>query len=193
MSVLTVRVRRKAFGPVVVLRDVDFTVAAGETPAVPGPSGVGKSMLLRIVAGLDPDFDGSVARPERLAMVFQEPTLLPWRTALANLTLTTGVDTAGAQAALAEVGLAGKGALFPRQLSLGQKRRLGLARAFAARPELLLMDEPFASLDAERIEKMLALTERLVAAMRPAALFVTHSAVEAARLPTRVLRLAPRG
>ena len=193
MSVLTVRVRRKAFGPVVVLRDVDFTVAAGETLAVLGPSGVGKSTLLRIVAGLDPDFEGSFSRPERLAMVFQEPTLLPWRTALANLTLTTGVDTAGAQAALAEVGLAGKGALFARQLSLGQKRRLGPARAFAARPELLLMDEPFASLDAERIEKMLALTERLVAAMRPAALFVTHSAVEAARLPTRVLRLAPRG
>ena len=73
------------------------------------------------------------------------------------------------------MGLADKGALYPRQLSLGQQRRLALARAFAARPELLLLDEPFVSLDAPLVEEMLALTERLIAATRPATLFVTHS------------------
>ena len=89
-------------------------------------------------------------------MVFQEPTLLPWRTALRNLTLVTGVDDAAAEAALEAVGLRGPGGLFPRQLSLGQQRRLALARAFATRPELLLLDEPFVSLDGPLVEEMLA-------------------------------------
>lgn len=193
MNLLAVAIRRKAFGTVEVLRDLAFEVDRGETLAVLGPSGVGKSTLLRIVAGLDPDYDGRVTRPERLAMVFQEPTLLPWRNTAQNVTLTTGVDAAQAEAALAEVGLAGKGALYPRQLSLGQQRRLGLARAFAVRPDLLLMDEPFVSLDAERVEEMLALTERLIAATRAATVFVTHSVAEAERLATRVLRIGPPG
>jgi sulfonate transport system ATP-binding protein len=188
---LTVDIRRKAFGANEVLRDVAFEVRPGETLAVVGPSGVGKSTLLRIVAGLDADYAGEVRRPERTAMVFQEPTLLPWRSAAQNLTLTTGVDAARAEAALGEVGLAGRGGLFPRQLSLGQQRRLALARAFARRPELLLLDEPYVSLDADLVEEMLALTERLIAATRPATLFVTHAAAEAERLATQVLRLGP--
>ena len=189
MSALEVEVRRKAFGAHVVLRDLAFEVAAGETLAVLGPSGIGKSTLLRIVAGLDRDFEGQVTRPERVAMVFQEPTLLPWRSALKNLTLTTGVGAGDAEAALEAVGLRGRGGLYPRQLSLGQQRRLALARAFVARPELLLLDEPFVSLDAPLVAEMLALTERLIAAARPATLFVTHSAAEAERLATRVLRI----
>lgn len=192
MTALRVALRRKAFGAQEVLRDLAFEVAAGETLVIFGPSGAGKSTLLRIIAGLDRDFEGEVARPDRLAMIFQEPTLLPWRSAAQNLTLTAGVTPAAAEAALAEVGLAGKGALFPRQLSLGQQRRLALARAFAARPRLLLMDEPFVSLDAARVEEMLVLTERLIAAQRPATIFVTHSATEAERLATRVLRIEAR-
>ena len=189
VSALEVEIRRQAFGDHEVLRDLRFTGAAGETLAVLGPSGSGKSTLLRILAGLDDDFEGSVRRPERVAMVFQEPTLLPWRRAIENLTLVTGVSRAQAEAALAEVGLAGRGTLYPRQLSLGQQRRLALARAFATRPELLLLDEPFVSLDARLVGEMLALTEALIAATRPATVFVTHSVAEAERLASRVLRI----
>ena len=188
-AALTASIRRKAFGAHEVLRDLSFSVEPGETLAVLGPSGAGKSTLLRILAGLDRGFEGEVRRPERVAIVFQEPTLLPWRRAVANLTLTTGVDAARAEAALADVGLAGRGALYPRQLSLGQQRRLALARAFVTRPQLLLLDEPFVSLDQPLVEEMLGLTEALIAAARPATVFVTHSAAEAERLATRVLRI----
>jgi NitT/TauT family transport system ATP-binding protein len=189
LSALEVGIRRKAFGRHEVLRDLAFTVEAGETLAVLGPSGAGKSTLLRIVAGLDADFEGSVRRPDEIAFVFQEPTLLPWRSTLDNLTLVTAVDPARAEGALAEVGLQGKGRLYPRQLSLGQQRRLALARAFVTGPQLLLLDEPFVSLDAPLVAEMLALTEQLITRARPATVFVTHSAAEAERLATRVLRI----
>jgi NitT/TauT family transport system ATP-binding protein len=189
LSALEVGIRRKAFGRHEVLRDLAFTVEAGETLAVLGPSGAGKSTLLRIVAGLDADFEGSVRRPDEIAFVFQEPTLLPWRSTLDNLTLVTAVDPARAEGALAEVGLQGKGRLYPRQLSLGQQRRLALARAFVTGPQLLLLDEPFVSLDAPLVAEMLALTEQLITRVRPATVFVTHSAAEAERLATRVLRI----
>ena len=193
MTGLAVQIRRKAYGAHEVLRDLGFSVGPGETLAVLGPSGVGKSTLLRIVAGLDRAFEGEIRRPERIALVFQEPTLLPWRSVLKNLTLVTGAADAAAEQALASVGLAGKGGLYPRQLSLGQQRRLALARAFVTRPELLLLDEPFTSLDAPLVEEMLELTERLIAETRPATLFVTHSATEADRLATRVLRITAPG
>ncbi len=189
LSALDVAIRRKAFGSNLVLQDLIFSVDPGETLAVIGPSGVGKSTLLRIVAGIDRDFEGTVARPDRVAMVFQEPTLLPWRSALRNLTLVTGVEDFVAEAALEAVGLRGTGDLFPRQLSLGQQRRLALARAFATRPQLLLLDEPFVSLDGPLVAEMLALTEALIAQARPATLFVTHSTAEAERLATRILRI----
>src|SRR5690625_1827973 len=103
--VLAVAVRRKAFGRTTVLRDIGFEVREGETLAIIGPSGVGKSTLLRIVAGLDTDFEGEIRRPNRVAIMFQEPTLLPWRNAIENLTLVTGISPAEAEAALGTVGL----------------------------------------------------------------------------------------
>lgn len=186
---IDVAIREKRFGETRVLADVAFGLSEGETLAITGPSGIGKTTLLRIVAGLDTEFDGHVTRPERLAMVFQEPTLLPWRSARDNIRLTAHVDAGEADEALAEVGLSGKEEHFPAQLSLGQQRRLALARALAARPELLLMDEPFVSLDAPIVEEMLQLTEQLLANHRIATIFVTHSPSEAARLATRTLRL----
>jgi len=186
---LHVAIREKSFGATPVLRDLVFQVARGEVLAVLGPSGVGKSTLLRLIAGLDTGFQGQIRREGRLAMVFQEPTLMPWRSALDNLRLTTGVDAGQAEAALARVGLAGKGALYPGQLSLGQQRRLSLARAYAAKPDILLLDEPFVSLDDALVADMLTLTESVIAEQRPATVFVTHSPAEAERLATRQLVL----
>lgn len=188
---IRVAIREKWFGTLAVLRDIGFEVAAGEVLAILGPSGIGKSTLQRIVAGIDADFAGHVARPERMAMVFQEPLLLPWRTAAENLTLIhPGLGRQGAIAALARVGIADKADRFPRQLSLGQQRRVALARAFSGRPQALILDEPFASLDPATAEGMMALTEGLIRDIRPATVFVTHSGAEAARLADRVLRLA---
>lgn len=188
---LQVAITAKSFGNVTVLRDLVFQVARGEVLAVLGPSGVGKSTLLRIIAGLDTDYRGQIRREGQVAMVFQEPTLLPWRSARDNLTLTTRATPTEADAALGRVGLAGKGMLFPGQLSLGQQRRLSIARAYAARPAILLLDEPFVSLDDALVDDMLALTESVIAEQRPATVFVTHSQAEADRLATRQMRLHP--
>ncbi|GAA0296038.1 ATP-binding cassette domain-containing protein [Rhodovulum strictum] len=190
---IRVDIRAKSFGGTAVLGRVAFEVAQGETVAILGPSGIGKTTLLRIVAGLDERFEGNVERPGRIAMVFQEPTLLPWRSVLKNLTLVhPGLTRRAARDMLARVGIGDKAHAFPGQLSLGQQRRLALARAFAGHPELLIMDEPFVSLDPATAEAMLALTERLIAEERPATLFVTHSRAEAERLATRILDLVGR-
>ena len=193
MSGLSVEIRAKRFGGDAVLGALAFDVAPGETVAILGPSGAGKSTLLRIAAGIDTEFEGRATRPDRMAIVLQEPTLLPWRSAAANLTIVhPGLGRAGAEDMLARVGLAGRGDAFPGQLSLGQQRRLALARAFAGGPGGLVLDEPFVSLDAATAEAMLALTERLIAEVRPATLLVTHAEAEAARLADRVLRLGGR-
>ena len=181
--------RAKSFGTRPVLGALTLEVAAGERVALLGPSGIGKTTLIRIVAGLDRDFRGRLDVPERLAMVFQEPTLLPWRTALLNVTLPTGADRDRALGLMAGVGLAGREGAYPRQLSLGQQRRLGLARAFAARPQILLMDEPFASLDAATSARMLDLTARLLEDSGAGLILVTHDPAEAARLSARPLML----
>ena len=175
-------------GQAQILGDVSFELAPGETLAITGPSGIGKTTLLRAVAGLEPGLIGTVRAP-RIAMVFQEPTLLPWRRALDNITLLSGVSETRAQALLAEVGLADKACLFPGQMSLGQQRRLSFARALAGAPDVVLMDEPFVSLDADLVEDMMRLFESLRAHHGFACLFVTHSRSEAARLATRVLEL----
>lgn len=180
----------KSFGARAVLGPVSLELGRGRRLAVLGPSGIGKSTLLRIVAGLDGAHDGlRVTGAARLALVFQEPTLLPWRDALANITIPTRVDAARARALLDQVGLAGKEAHYPRQLSLGQQRRLALARAFATRPDVLLMDEPFASLDGETAARMIALTSELLDRTGAGLFLVTHAQDEAAALGAQVLRL----
>ena len=180
----------RSFGPRRVLGPLSLSVRRGERVALLGPSGIGKTTLLRILAGLDRDFHGTRTAPERLAAVFQEPTLLPWRSALANLTLTTGASPAAARRLMAELGLAGREGAFPRQLSLGQQRRLALARAFAAGPDILLMDEPFASLDEDTRGRMLDLTARLLKASGAGVVVVTHDPAEAARLDARPMLLS---
>jgi ABC-type nitrate/sulfonate/bicarbonate transport system ATPase subunit len=193
---IKVDIQSKSFGSAPVLGPIRFDVSQSQTVALVGPSGIGKSTLLRIVSGIDTDFKGSVTRPENQAVVFQEPTLLPWRSSLENLCIFhPELSKDRALDMLDRVGLGGMDALFPGQLSLGQQRRLSLARAFIGTPEMLIMDEPFVSLDPKTAQTMLTLTQELIAETRPATLFVTHDSQEADALADRVLRLqaGPQG
>jgi sulfonate transport system ATP-binding protein len=133
-----------------ILRDVAFTLRQGEVCALLGPSGCGKTTLLRIVARLDTAFEGRLVLPSRnkTGMVFQEPRLLPWRSVAQNLRLV-GTSSEGEIAEIvAALHLSKHLEHFPGELSLGLARRVAIARAIAVKPDLLLLDEPFVSLDA---------------------------------------------
>lgn len=173
-----------------ILGDIRIALKQAETLALVGPSGIGKTSLLRIIAGIETDFQGNVRVEGKIAMVFQEPTLLPWRSVRENITIPTGVSTQTADSALEDVGLSGRGSDYPGQLSLGQQRRLSLARAFSVRPALLLLDEPFVSLDPALAEEMMALFLQLRDADQVATIFVTHIAEEADKLASRTVQLA---
>jgi ABC-type nitrate/sulfonate/bicarbonate transport system ATPase subunit len=161
-----------------------------------GPSGCGKTTLLNLVAGLDTDFEGEVSLPEpaRIGYVFQEPRLLPWLTVEDNLRLVLPEEPASEAkvgAWLAEMGLADVRAVFPTRLSLGMARRLALARAFIIQPTVLLMDEPFVSLDEPTADRLRRLLLETLSAHPATVLFVTHNLREAITLADRIALLAP--
>ncbi|WP_019927560.1 ABC transporter ATP-binding protein [Nocardia sp. BMG111209] len=179
----------RAFGDRRVLDGIGLTVRRGEFLALLGASGSGKTTLLRILAGLDRPDAGTVLVPRARTVVFQEPRLIPSQRVLGNVTigLPRGAATREtAQAALAEVGLADHARAWPATLSGGEAQRVALARALVREPELLLLDEPFAALDALTRLRMQDLVADLCARHHPAVLLVTHDVDEAIRLADRV-------
>lgn len=178
-----------------IFRDFRLDVEPHGIVVLLGPSGLGKTTLLNMVAGLDRDYRGSVtfsgARP-RIAYAFQSPRLLPWRTVLENvvLPLRSGEESlARGRTMLAEVGLADAADAYPERLSLGQQRRVALARAFVIEPDVLLMDEPFVSLDEASAGKLRSLLRTLLVRRPATVLFVTHHSREAVELASRIVML----
>ena len=195
---LDVSIKQKSYraasgGSIEVLRDMAFTLRAGAVGALVGPSGCGKTTLLRIAAGLDTAFDGRVRRhgAPRLAMVFQEPRLLPWRTVEQNVRLgAPEAADADLDVLFGALGLAAHRHHFPGELSLGQARRVALARAFAVKPDLLVLDEPFVSLDAALAKHLQEELAALVTSRHVTTLIVTHSMDEAIGLADRLFLLS---
>jgi ABC-type nitrate/sulfonate/bicarbonate transport system ATPase subunit len=196
---LEVAIRQKAYraatgGTLRVIDGMTFSLGKGEVGALVGPSGCGKTTLLRIIAGLDTDYEGEVHLPDhgRLGMVFQEPRLLPWRTLEQNVRLAAPQVTDDEMTSLfAALGLSAHRQHYPGELSLGLARRVALARAFAVNPNLLLLDEPFVSLDdalATRLRDELA---ELVTSRPVTTLLVTHNVEEAIALADRLFLLSP--
>lgn len=179
----------RCFGDRVVLHDLDLDIGDSEFVVLLGPSGCGKSTLLRLLAGLDRPDGGEIRVPKDRAIVFQGARLLPWEKAWRNVTIgLTGSDAkAKALAALREVGLADRAEAWPKTLSGGEAQRVALARALVSNPSLVLLDEPFAALDAITRLRMHALVRDLRTQHNAAMLLVTHDVDEAIALGDRVL------
>ena len=185
--------RTAAGGRLHVLGELSIALAKGEVAALVGPSGCGKTTLLRIITGLDRDFEGTVSLPVncKLGVVFQEPRLLPWRTVEENIRLIAPQASAQSLKTLfATLGLAEHRRHYPSELSLGQARRVALARAFAVEPDLLILDEPFISLDAALADRLRGELIELVSRRPVTTLVVTHNIEEAIGLADRVFLLS---
>lgn len=197
----------KAFGPLQVLRDLNFTVADHEFVAIVGPSGCGKTTLLRTIAGIEKADHGAVMIDGRAikgpgadrGFVFQQDSLFPWRTIWQNVVFGLEVEgrlnadnVARAKDLLKLVGLAGFEKYYPTQISGGMRQRVNLARALAINPEVLIMDEPFSALDAQTREVMQLELLRIWQQGRKTVLFITHQIDEAVFLADRIVVLGRR-
>ncbi len=204
---IAIKSKRYEDPPTEALADVNFGANPGDFVALVGPSGAGKSTLLNTIAGLDKDLDGyihidgkpiqangEIGAPQS-AFVFQTPRLMPWLTALDNVRLVLGKtpqDEAHAKQTLEEVQLGEFLHAYPGQLSGGMQRRVALARAFAVKPGLLLMDEPFVSLDEPTAIRLRTQLLALWSKLKPTVLYVTHDLREAIALADRLLFFSSR-
>lgn len=193
-------IKEKSFGEKALFDGLRFEVPAGQVVALIGPSGVGKSTLLRMIGGIDPDYEGDIliddlgpADAEVPGFVFQDPRLLPWETALGNLLAVKPdlADDEGRQL-LVNVGLDAAENLRPGELSGGMQRRVALARALAVSSRLLLLDEPFVSIDRKLARELQALVASVVDRLGLTVLLVTHDPYDAAVLADRVITLRGR-
>jgi sulfonate transport system ATP-binding protein len=193
-TVVRIRGYGREFAGRTVLSGIDLDLAEGELVALLGTSGSGKSTLLRALAGLDPDAAGHVQVPRERAVAFQDHRLMPWKRVWRNVLIGVPKGTrADALAALEEVGIAARADAWPGTLSGGEAQRAALARAFIRNPRLLLLDEPFGSLDALTRLRMHALLRELCRRHHPATLLVTHDVDEAVALADRILVIRDGG
>src|SRR5262249_6028590 len=178
------------------IRDFVLDVEPESMTVLMGPSGCGKTTLLRIVAGLDDRYSGDVGIPPdtRIGLMFQEPRLLPWRTLrqISGLVGARGFGPTDWERLAPAVGIADMLPRYPQELSLGLARRVALARAFATKPDLLLLDEPFVSLDERTADRLRKLLLEVWSARPTTAILVTHNAREAMMLADQLVLLAPR-
>ncbi|MBD8613773.1 ABC transporter ATP-binding protein [Pseudomonas putida] len=194
-ALLSIHVRRKAFGDTLVLRDVELQLQPGEIVSLLGPSGCGKSTLLRIAAGLDRDYSGELnSAGESVAFVFQEPRLMPWLDVARNIGFHDDAryDKAWVGQLIDEVGLSGFAQALPKALSGGMAQRVAIARGLYSRPRVLLLDEPFSAVDAFTRMKLQDLLLDLARRHDIALLLVTHDVDEALYLSDRVLVMGHR-
>jgi len=186
-----------SFGGRTVLKDVSFEVQDHETVAVLGSSGSGKTTLLRLIAGtVKPDRGTVEVDSPKIGFIFQDHRLLPWRTAQDNIALPR--RAAGkpreearrrARSWMDRLGLQGFYDYYPRQLSGGMMQRVSIARAFSVEPEIMLMDEPFSSLDASLADALLRDLKQVLSGYRATAVYVTHEFPEALRMASRIFQL----
>ena len=181
------------------LHNTSVSVAAGEFVSIVGPSGCGKSTLLRLASGLIAPTSGTITRTGSVQFVFQDSTLLPWRSVRRNVSLNLELQKVGkseiedrTNRALALVGLLDSAEKLPRQLSGGMKMRTSLARSLVCEPDMYLFDEPFAALDEFSRERLNVELRSMLSTRKAASLFVTHSIAEAVFLSHRVLVMSSR-
>lgn len=177
-----------AYGSNSVVERISFSVSEGEILALVGRSGIGKSTIIKCIAGLQPPQQGAIVLNGRTAVLFQEALLQPWLTVRQHIELPGRIRQfeVDASALIREVGLDGKALAYPSQLSGGMKRRVALARALAQRPEILLLDEPTSGLDEASASRIYSLISEIVRERGLATVLITHDVSEAARVASRV-------
>jgi NitT/TauT family transport system ATP-binding protein len=187
------------FGSVEALRDVSFSMRDGEFVCLVGPSGCGKSTLLSVIAGLEKASSGTIVSSGKVGYIFQDPTLFPWLDVWDNVAFSLKMNGASheyirqhVQEYLRLVRLTGFAHAYPHQLSGGMKQRVALIRALIRKPNILLLDEPFGSVDAMTREALYLDIQKIWKVTKTTTLFVTHNVREAVCLGDRVLVMSPR-